>query len=313
VGIGGLIRPRALGVGYDIISQLLSGELVGGILLGLLLVKAIIWMLSLGSGTSGGVLAPLLIIGGSLGALEAPFLPGSHALWPLISMAAILGGTMRSPLTGILFALELTHDVNALLPLVIACVIGHAFTVLMMPRSILTEKVARRGYHLSREYTVDPLEALTIDSVMSREVVTVPASMSAEELEDRYFATDSGRIHQGYPVLDADGKLMGVVTRSNLIANLEDMDHRTTGQLVSTPPCVAYVHETCRQVAERMASEGVGHLPVVRADDPKRVIGIVTPSDLLKARALQVEQERRRERMIVAPWEKNGTTATSTR
>lgn len=305
VGIGGLIRPRALGVGYDIIQQLLGGQLAGGILIGLLIVKALIWILALGSGTSGGVLAPLLIIGGALGALEAPFLPGgSRALWPLVSMAAILGGTMRSPLTGILFALELTHDVHAMLPLVIACVVGHAFTVLVMPRSILTEKVARRGYHLTREYTVDPLEAVTVGEVMSGDVITIPASLPAAELERQYFATGVGKIHQGYPVVDEEGRLAGVVTRSNLIALAEprEMEGRSARDLISQPVVVAFVHETCRDAAERMAEEGVGRLPVVTAEEPRRVAGIITRSDLLKARARHVEHERRREGLLRLPW-----------
>src|SRR5262245_10255908 len=180
VGLGGLLQPHALGVGYDIIDDLLRGHYALQAVAGLMIVKAIIWIIALGSGTSGGVLAPLLIIGGALGALEAPHLPGgSGGLWPLVSMAAILGGTMRSPLTGVVFALELTNDVSALLPLLVACVISHAFTVLVMPRSILTEKVARRGYHLTREYSVDPLEITTVGELMTRDVVTVPASLDA--------------------------------------------------------------------------------------------------------------------------------------
>ena len=131
--------------------------------LGILLVKSAIWAISLGSGTSGGVLAPLLMMGGALGGLEASFLPPEGAgFWPLISMGAILGGTMRSPFTGIVFALEITHDVNILLPLLLATLVAYGLTVLTMKRSILTEKVARRGYHLSREYAVDPLEVLFV-------------------------------------------------------------------------------------------------------------------------------------------------------
>ncbi len=153
VGLGGLIQPQALGVGYDNIQALLSGgyppadsptgHLIGP-LLALLLVKGFIWAVSLGSGTSGGVLAPLLIMGGALGAIESFYVPGGDArLWPLVGMAAVMGGTMRSPLTGALFGLELTYDVRALLPLMIASVVAHCFTVLVMKRSILTEKVAR--------------------------------------------------------------------------------------------------------------------------------------------------------------------------
>lgn len=305
IGIGGLIQPRALGVGYDVIGQMLDGRYAAPALLGLLIVKALIWAIALGSGTSGGVLAPLLIIGGAVGALEAGFLPGgSRSLWPLISMAAILAGTMRAPLTGILFAFELTQDIHALLPLVIACVAGHAFTVLVMPRSILTEKVARRGYHLTREYTVDPLEALRVEEVMTREVITVPATTPAADLEKRYFAVGAGRIHQGYPVVDEGGRLVGVVTRSNLIAmtDPEEMARAQARDLVAHPPVVAFLHETCRDVAEQMAEQGIGRLPVVTREDPHRLVGIVTPTDLLKARARHLDLEQRREQLLTPPW-----------
>src|SRR5207237_3360970 len=140
---------------------LLQGAMPTRIIVGVLVVKSAIWAISLGSGTSGGVLAPLLMIGGALGGLEARLLPWEGAgFWPLVSMGAILGGTMRSPLTGVVFVLELTHDVNVMLPLLLAVTIAHGFTVLALRRSILTEKVARRGFHLSREYSIDPLEII---------------------------------------------------------------------------------------------------------------------------------------------------------
>src|SRR5262249_881603 len=149
IGVGGLVEPRALGVGYDVIASLLAGDLLGRALLVLMLVKASIWAISLGSGTSGGVLAPLLITGAALGGIEQLALPPmGPGFWPLVSMAAILGGTMRAPFTGIVFALELTHDWAMILPLLVAVPLAHAFTVLALKRSILTEKVSRRGFHL---------------------------------------------------------------------------------------------------------------------------------------------------------------------
>src|SRR5581483_5181405 len=183
VGIGGLIFPQALGVGYDTIGALLKGDVATNVIWGVLLVKSIIWAVSLGSGTSGGVLAPLLMMGGALGGIEAMFLPHEGAgFWPLVSMGAILGGTMRSPFTGVIFALELTHDINMLAPLLLAVTIAHGFTVLVLRRSILTEKVARRGYHLSREYSVDPLEILFVREVMRSNVAALPANVTPSEL-----------------------------------------------------------------------------------------------------------------------------------
>src|SRR5262249_12551646 len=164
---------------YDTIGALLQGDVPTRVLLGILLVKSTIWSVSLGSGTSGGVLAPLLLMGGALGGLEAMFLPAEGAgFWPLVSMGAILGGTMRSPFTGAICGVELTHDVTVLLPLLVAVTIAHGFTVLALRRSILTEKVARRGYHLSREYAVDPLEILFVREVMRQSIQALPADAS---------------------------------------------------------------------------------------------------------------------------------------
>ncbi len=186
IGLGGLINPHTLGVGYDTIRSLLSGSVIGVALITLLIVKTLSWSIALGSGTSGGVLAPLLIIGGALGALEARVIPaGDVSLWVMISMAAMMGGTMRSPFTSIVFVLELTHDLNLLPGLLIACVAADAVTVLLMRRSILTEKVARRGVHLTREYSVDPLELVRVSEVMDRDPATVPSAMKVSELADR--------------------------------------------------------------------------------------------------------------------------------
>jgi H+/Cl- antiporter ClcA len=322
VGIGGYFQPHALGVGYDIIQGLLAGDVhkllntepdtVLWALLGLVAVKCWIWSTSLGSGTSGGVLAPLLIMGGAAGAILGRFLPGGDMpLWALVGMAAILGGTMRSPLTGAVFALELTHDINALPALLTAAIIAHTFTVLLMKRSILTEKVARRGYHVSREYSVDPLERLDLREVMTQPVVTIPASLPVRELLRQYFQGGAGRKHQGYPVVDAAGNLLGVVTRSNLLQDwvvpaLQAPDGPgappsgpiVAYDLLGRDPITAFAWESCRTAAERMAQHGVGRLVIVADDNPRQAVGIITRSDLLKPRARQVEEEATRRRFI---------------
>ncbi|HMF17699.1 MAG TPA: chloride channel protein [Gemmataceae bacterium] len=324
VGIGGLIAPHALGIGINIIRGLLQGNIVRELgtdpqhltsaLLVLIAVKCTIWSVALGSGTSGGVLAPLLMMGGTLGALLSPLLPGNDpALWSLVSMAAVLGGTMRSPLTGAVFALELTNDINALPALLVGSVVAYGFTVLVMKRSILTEKIARRGYHVSREYTVDPLELLTVEEVMTREVVVVPGSLPVPALLKQYFLGDGQRPHQAFPVVDSNGRLLGMVTRTNVLedwiaaaltegqgpprAGLEPI---ITYDLIHRDPITIYPWESCRTAAERMAEYGVGRLPVVSPDDPGKLVGLVTRSDLLKARAKTVEEEMRRERLLGA-------------
>jgi CBS domain-containing protein len=219
IGIGGYFFPQALGVGYDVIGGLLNTDMPLRILAGVLIVKSVIWSISLGSGTSGGVLAPLLMIGGALGALESHFLPWEgHGFWPLVSMGAILGGTMRSPLTGVIFALELTHDINIMLPLLLAVMIAHGVTVLLLRRSILTEKVARRGFHLSREYAVDPLEIMFAREVVRRGVVALPADATLATAESALAErVGTGRHEQRlFPVVDTEQGLVGAITRQEL-------------------------------------------------------------------------------------------------
>lgn len=224
IGLGGLVSPRALGVGYNTVDALLLGNLALSVIVLLVLVKATIWSISLGSGTSGGVLAPLLIMGGSLGAIESHVIPfGGVSLWVLVSMGAVIGGTMRSPFTGVIFSLELTHDVNALLPLLIAAICAEAITVFSMKRSILTEKVARRGVHVSREYSVDVLELTPVSSVLHKDFISVKADAPLEEIRALY--DKSKGLTRGYPVVDAMGALQGFLSSKdviNLIPNAPD-------------------------------------------------------------------------------------------
>src|SRR3954469_22896468 len=223
IGVGGLLFPQALGVGYDTIGALLQGEVPRTTLLGVLLVKSSIWAIALGSGTSGGVLAPLLMMGGALGGVEGAFLPAlGPGFWPLVSMGAILGGTMRSPFTGIVFAIELTHDLNMMLPLIVAVTIAHAFTVLTLKRSILTEKVSRRGYHLTREYAIDPLEILFVREVVRTNTVALSASMTLDQTRAIVGETTRPRVRQRlYPVVDEQERLLGVIARNHLEQSIQ--------------------------------------------------------------------------------------------
>lgn len=304
IGIGGFLFPQALGVGYDTIDALLQGTVPVGIILGILLVKSIIWSVSLGSGTSGGVLAPLLMMGGALGGLEAFFLPHlGPGFWPLISMAAILGGTMRSPFTGMIFALELTHDINMLLPLMVGCIVAHGFTVLVMRRSILTEKVSRRGYHLTREYATDPLEIVFVRDVMRTSIVAISADMPEKELAQSLTGAPNRHGQYLYPVLDDQQQLVGVLTRSDLHRYAQDaeqanLDGKSLGQLVKPDPVVCYPDEPLRFVVYRMAEKGLTRFPVVERANPRKVIGMISLTDLLKARALALQEETRREKVL---------------
>jgi len=245
IGVGGFLFPRGLGVGYDNIAELLRGNAPLSLLIGLILAKSLMWAFSLGSGTSGGVLAPLLMIGAALGEFAARLahLPGeAQALWALMAMGAMLAGALGVPLTAVLFSLELTHALPALLPLVLACTASYLVTSLIMPRSILTEKLSRRGYHLSREYGVDPLEIVTVAEVMTE----LPADTSEADTEP--------------------------------------------SQL---PDVFVYGDETCRAVAEEMATTGLMSMLVV-CRESGQICGSIGAAELLAGRRRAVRRESER-------------------
>jgi chloride channel protein, CIC family len=297
IGLGGLIFPQALGVGYDTIEALLQGDVPRTVIIGVLLVKSSIWIISLGSGTSGGVLAPLLMMGAALGGIEAMFLPHLGAgFWPLVSMAAVLAGTMRAPFTGIIFALELTHDINILLPLLVAAMLAHATTVLLLKRSILTEKVARRGYHLSREYAIDPLEILFVREVMRTHLVAFSASLPVGEVHLMARHKPAPKGQHLYPVLNEDGGLRGVITRKQ-VRQLGD-SQELLGDIARTA-VVARPDEPLRLVVMRMAESGLTRLPVVDSSGGiLKLAGMISLEDLLQARTRNLTEERHRERVL---------------
>jgi len=302
IGIGGWFFPQALGVGYDVIGDLLHGDLSLPLVAGVLFVKSSIWAFSLGSGTSGGVLAPLLMMGAALGGLETRIFPAEGVgFWPLVSMAAILGGTMRAPLTGVIFALELTHDVNMLLPLLLAGTTAHAFTVLTLRRSILTEKVSRRGFHLSREYAVDPLEIIFAREVARAAVAVLPSEATRPSVAAALRPDSTVRHEQRlFPVVDEGRRLVGVVARRQLREWLDSPSTPSGATLASLAlprPVSAYADETLSTIAFRMAESGVTRMPVVERRDGT-FVGMVALRDLLTARGRILEAEQRRERVL---------------
>lgn len=259
IGIGGFFFPRGLGVGYDNIAELLRGNAPISMLVGLLVAKSLMWAFSLSSGTSGGVLAPLLMIGAALGesAARLAHMPGeTQVLWALLGMGAMLSGALGVPLTAILFSLELTHAMPALMPLTLACTASYLVTSLVMPRSILTEKLNRRGYHLSREYGVDPLEMISVAEVMKEQ----PAQL---------WAADGGTA--------AD----------------------------ALPEVLAYEDETCRAVAEEMATTGVMTMLVVDRETGA-IRGSVSAQELLVGRRRAVARELERNRPFQVELERKG-------
>jgi len=298
VGLGGLIFPQALGVGYDTIQSLLQGDATRTVIAGVLLVKSAIWIISLGSGTSGGVLAPLLMMGAALGSVEAGFLPNEGAgFWPLVSMGAILGGTMRAPFTAILFALELTHDINVLLPLLVAAMLAHATTVLLLKRSILTEKVARRGFHLTREYATDPLEILFVREVMRTKLVALSAGATVNDIRNSLVREPAQRGQHLYPVVDTERRVKGVITRRQLRELTESAGETASLGEMLRDPVVAHPDEPLRVVVFRMAETGFTRLPVVDSDTGQ-LAGMISLHDLLMARVRNLSEERHRERVL---------------
>ncbi|MEO8723465.1 MAG: chloride channel protein [Sphingobium sp.] len=295
VGFGGLIDPHVLGAGYQSIQALLDGSLALRAVVVLLVVKALVWLVALGSGTSGGVLAPLLILGGALGYVLGGFLPGGAGFWAMIGMAGILSGAMRAPLTGALFAVELTGHFAALPATMAASVGAFAVSVLIMRRSILTEKIARRGRHILQEYSVDPLDFLQAEQIMTSAPATLPGTLSVEAVVG-FFA--EGATHRSYPVVDEQGRLLGLVSRSDALrwrvdgapmgASLADV--LSDASQPSAPP-----HAPIGEVADLMVLTGTGRIPIV---DPvtARVVGILSRHDLLKARHARSQAETLRSR-----------------
>ncbi len=300
IGLGGLVDPRVLGVGYETIHGLMRGEFLAGALVSLLLAKGLVWSLALGSGTSGGVLAPLLMMGGAIGALAGLLTgAGDPGLWAMVGMAAIMGGTMRSPLTGMIFILELTHDFHALPALMTGSVAALGVTVLLLRRSILTEKLARRGQHIAREYSVDLFELMRVRDVMDRNPPTVAGDTTVASLSQRIAAGDPAVARrQGTLVVDEAGRLAGIITRGDLMVALQNGTAERTAVVDAGTTDLVFTYEdsTLHDALALMLKNDIGRLPVVDHADPGRIVGYLGRADILAARQRRQEEEERREK-----------------
>ena len=280
VGAIGYFAPRTLGVGYDNIEDMVNGKLFGGTVLFLCAMKFLSWSISLGSGTSGGTLAPLFTIGGGCGvvlgellAIEFPKFGIDPRICALVGMAAMFAGASRALLASVVFAFETTLQPMGLLPLLAGCTAGFLVSSILMRNTIMTEKLARRGVRVPMEYAADWLDRISVADACSRNVITFRGTQTAGELHDVVAE------HQGFPVVDDEGRLLGVVTRKNF------MSGNTTegGRVMSAATGVVFPDMSLRDAADHMVRENVGRLPVVDRADPSRVIGIITRSDLLAA------------------------------
>ncbi|HEX9162628.1 MAG TPA: chloride channel protein [Thermoanaerobaculia bacterium] len=289
VGVVGYFVPRTLGVGYVNIEDLVQGKLFGAAVIVLCLMKFISWAIALGSGTSGGTLAPLFTIGGgagvALGELAAVAFPKfgiDPRICALVGMAAMFAGASRALLASVVFAFETTLQPLGLLPLLGGCTAGYLVSALLMPNTIMTEKLARRGVRVPAEYAADFLDLIHVADACSEEVVYLRSDQTLDEVRAWMAEKKSQTHHQGFPVLDPDGSLVGVVTRRDLV-NGGRPGSTTVAQLITRPPAVVFLDNSLREAADHMVREDIGRLPVVSREDPRKVVGFITRSDLLRA------------------------------
>ncbi|WNG61537.1 chloride channel protein [Archangium gephyra] len=304
VGVVGWFEPRTLGVGYSNIEDIISGRFVGTAALVFCLLKFTSWSIALGSGTSGGTLAPLFTIGGglgsALGALAVWLVPGLGVdvrIAALVGMAAIFAGASRALLTSVVFAFETTRQPMGLLPLLGGCAAAYLVSSLLMRHSIMTEKLARRGARVPMEYAADVLANTLVAAHGLRPVVTLAAEDTVVQARAWLAGGGAGTRHQGFPVVDGMGRLVGVITRRELLEG-EVVEGRRVRELIRKPPAVVFEDSTLREAADHMVREDVGRLPVVKRGEPWKVVGILTRSDLLAAHRRRLEDAHQHEQGI---------------
>jgi H+/Cl- antiporter ClcA len=313
VGAVGYVSPHTMGVGYDNIDRILSGDLAGRAALAFCVLKFVSWTLSLGTGTSGGTLAPLFTIGGgigsALGSVAAWALPGAAVdvrVAALVGMAALFAGASRALLASVVFAFETTRQPMGLLPLLGGCTTAYLVSALLMRHSIMTEKIARRGGRVVSEYVADFLEQVLVADAAVAPVVTLRADDPTEAVRTWIASGVAGSSHQGFPVVDDRGRLVGVLTRRDLLTPEQVAPADKIRDRVKRPPTVAFMDSSLREAADHMIHEGVGRLPVVSRHEPGRVVAILTRSDLLGAHARRLDAERPGEPSYELRWRPDG-------
>jgi CIC family chloride channel protein len=312
LGLIGFFIPRVLGVGYDTISDILNNNLTLELLALICVFKALALVISLGSGTSGGLLAPMFMSSAALGGVFAmavnAMVPGAHlspGAFALVAMAAVFGAASRATFAFIVFAFEITRDYNAILPLMLGCVIADLIALRYLKTSIMTEKLARRGLHVPGEYEASVLHSVRLSEVMRTDVQPIAADTSVAALAARLGRSENGlTLSEGLPLEDKDGRLAGVITQGDMLRALEsDPEGRETVLEAGTAvPVVAYPDEFVHDALHRMVSHKVGRLPVVSREDPRRMIGYFDRSNLLNAWTRQMEEEGVQENGWFARW-----------
>jgi CBS domain-containing protein len=304
VGVVGYFSPHTLGVGYDNIQGIVAGKIAGETLLTLCVLKLVSWSIALGSGTSGGTLAPLFTIGGGGGAIlgtaaaaAMPHIGIDPRIAALVGMASIFAGASRALLASIVFAFETTLQPMGLLPLLGGCTAAYFVSCVMMRHTIMTEKIARRGIRVPSEYVADYLDQITVEAACVQPVVTLLDTKHLGEVRAWLKTHEADAEHQGFPVVNAEGHLVGVVTRRGLLDALV-ADSACVRDLIKRPPAVVFPDLSLRDAADHMVREGVGRLPVVTREERTKVIGIITRSDLLSAHKPRLQEMDDIERSI---------------
>ena len=307
VGVVGYILPSTLGVGYSNITEVISGQLGLSALLMLGALKLVSWSIALGSGTSGGTLAPLFTIGGALGGAFgigfvtlAPWLRVDPHVAALVCMAAIFAGASRAFLTSVVFAFEATQQPHALLPLMAACVAAYLISGLMMRHTIMTEKIERRGVRVPSDYSADFLDQIKVSEVCHHHATSLRADQRVADVRDWLNEDSPAAHHQGFPVLDQNERLIGVVTRRNLF-DVHVAADAVVASVVKRPPLVVRENHSLRDAADHMVEADVGRLPVMDATDPERLIGIITRADILAAHGRRLREARHASRHLGRP------------
>jgi H+/Cl- antiporter ClcA len=302
LGVIGYFVPRVLGVGYDTISDILNGQLALKLLVVVMLAKSVALVISLGSGTSGGLLAPMFMssaaMGGAFALVADRFWPAANlspAAFALVAMGAVFGAASRATFSFIIFAFEITRDYNAVLPLMLVSVLADGIAMWLMPKSsIMTEKLARRGLRIHQDYEADVLHQLSVGEMMDKNAPVVPAGTRVSELADRIARRDPavGR-HEGLFLVDGDGKLKGIITRGDILRALEEDPAGTLPALEAGTKDleVTYPDESLSEAAARMLSRNVGRLPVVERSDPGKILGYLGRHGIMAARLRRFEEE----------------------
>ncbi|MGA9966322.1 MAG: chloride channel protein [Terriglobales bacterium] len=306
LGVIGYFVPRVLGVGYDTIGDILNANLAWKLLLVVMVAKAVALVISLGSGTSGGLLAPMFMSSAAMGGVFAmgmdrifPAANLSAGAFALVAMGAVFGAASRATFSFIIFAFEITRDYNSVLPLMLVSVIADGIAMWLMPRaSIMTEKLARRGLHIHQEYEADVLQQVRVSETMDQDVPTLPAEMKVSELSDLIAQRDPGvSRHQGMFVVDGNGKLSGVITRGDVMRalNVDPSGAATVLSAGSREVVVTYPDEMLHDASAKMLRNNIGRLPVVDRKDPGRVVGYLGRPGIMAARLRRLDEEHVRE------------------